>query len=242
MVGVGFWGKIKQMLGMQKKIEPLQSDEAALQSASNDLNRFKALQSDEISTAQGSLDLQKDSLQLGVAAGYTAHFIKRIESSLDRIEAQILTKDWFDHKFDEKTSEFGSLIKMHEENDQKRFEIIQNILIELKNLAKKAPEPVKSELVGKIEAIEKQLPLTAKMKEVLEILKQSNEMSYEELASKLHISVSAIRGLLSNMSKRTDEIERFEKDKKGWVRYARKSDLNRFESIESLQNSLSSTS
>jgi len=227
---------------MQKKIEPLQSDEAALQSASNDLNRFKALQSDEIPTAQESLDLQKDSLQLGVAAGYTAHFIKRIESSLDRIEAQILTKDWFDHKFDEKISEFGSLIKMHEENDQKRFEIIQNILIELKNLAKKAPEPVKSELVGKIEAIEKQLPLTAKMKEVLEILKQSNEMSYEELASKLHISVSAIRGLLSNMSKRTDEIERFEKDKKGWVRYARKSDLNRFESIESLQNSLSSTS
>jgi DNA-binding CsgD family transcriptional regulator len=230
------------MLGMQKKIEPLQSDEAALQSASNDLNRFKALQSDEIPTAQESLDLQKDSLQLGVAAGYTAHFIKRIESSLDRIEAQILTKDWFDHKFDEKISEFGSLIKMHEENDQKRFEIIQNILIELKNLAKKAPEPVKSELVGKIEAIEKQLPLTAKMKEVLEILKQSNEMSYEELASKLHISVSAIRGLLSNMSKRTDEIERFEKDKKGWVRYARKSDLNRFKSIESLQNSLSSTS
>jgi len=235
-------GQNKADVRMQKKIEPLQSDEAALQSASNDLNRFKALQSDEIPTAQESLDLQKDSLQLGVAAGYTAHFIKRIESSLDRIEAQILTKDWFDHKFDEKISEFGSLIKMHEENDQKRFEIIQNILIELKNLAKKAPEPVKSELVGKIEAIEKQLPLTAKMKEVLEILKQSNEMSYEELASKLHISVSAIRGLLSNMSKRTDEIERFEKDKKGWVRYARKSDLNRFESIESLQNSLSSTS
>jgi DNA-binding CsgD family transcriptional regulator len=238
MISVGFWRKIKQILRIRGKNESLQSDATALQSASNiDLNRFKALQSEEGILPQESLELQKDSLQLGVAAGYTAHFIKRIESSLDRIESQMLTKDWFDHKFDEKIPEFANLMKIHEENDQKRFEIIQNILIDLKNTVKKTPEPIRSELTGKIEKIEAQLPLTNKMKELLEMVKEAKEISYEELASKLGISVSALRGLLSNMLKRTTEIERFEKYNKGWVRYTGKIDSKRFEAIESSQTS-----
>jgi len=238
---VGFWDKIKQILRVRGKKEALQSDATSLQSASSiDLNRFEALQSEEELQPQARLELQKDSLQLGVAAGYTAHFIKRIESSLDRIESQILTKDWFDHKFDEKISEFINLVKIHEENDQKRFEIIQNILVDLKNIVKKTPEPIRSELTGKIEKIEAQLPLTNKMKELLEIVKGAKEISYEELASKLGISISALRGLLSNMLKRTTEIERFEKYNKGWVRYTGKTDSNRFEAIESSQTPSSS--
>jgi transcriptional regulator with XRE-family HTH domain len=224
---MGILSKIREILHLGKSKEALESASKrfeALESA------VEAMRSDEISKQQESINLQKNSLELGVAAGYTAHFIKRVESSLDKIESQILTKEWFDHKFDEKSLEFSNLIKIHEENEQKRFEILQNILMEFQKALKVSV--FRKELSEASERLE-ELPLTPKMNELLEILKQYKELSYEELASRLGITISSLRGLLSKMSRRTDEIERFEKDNKGWVRYKGKSASKRFESLES---------
>jgi uncharacterized membrane protein len=234
MICVGIIEKLKQMLGLQPKTQAIESASEALQS---DLNRSKALASEELSPSipiesTDSIELQKDSLQLGVAAGYTAHTIRDIESSLDRIESQMLTRDWFISKFDDKMSLLVESLRMHEENERKRFEIIQNFLSSLQKIALKAPEPLRSEIFQQIEAVERQLPLTFKMKEILQIIKEAGEISYEDLSKRLGISVSAIRGILSNMIKRTNEIERFEKDRKGWVRYIGESDLKRIESLE----------
>ena len=48
----------------------------------------------------------------------------------------------------------------------------------------------------------------------------SNEISYEDLAKELGISISALRGLLTLTLRRTSNIERVRKNGKGWVKYA----------------------
>ncbi|MEM5794416.1 MAG: hypothetical protein QXS48_00745 [Candidatus Aenigmatarchaeota archaeon] len=215
-------------------LKALQSDEKALQ------ERFKALQ---IATSETkiqpetpqseTLELEKESLQLGIAAGYTGRALKEIEASLNRIETQMVSKDWFLSKFEiplMTVNEIKEILKQHDENMSKRFEIIQNSIESLKKTAEISPEPIKTEIMTQIEKIESQLPLTPKMEEVLAIIKECKEISYKDLAQKLGWKdTSGLRGLLSNMAKRTDKIERFEKDGQGWVRYrfeALQSDLN----------------
>lgn len=167
-----------------------------------------------------SVELQKDSLQLGLAAGYTGRTLREIESSLNRIESQMVTKDWFSFHFEDKTPDLLETLKKHDEKEEDRFKALQNILENLQKTATKAPEPLKTELLEQIQTIEKQLPLTPRMKEALEIVKQYKEISYEELRFKLNnISISALRSLLANMAKRTDKIERFKRNGKGWLKY-----------------------
>lgn len=197
---------------LQKRFESLSKAPQALESA-------QAIQSAPLVEETSSIELQKDSIQLGLAAGYTGRTLKEIESSLTRIESQVVTKDWFLSQFEDRTPELLDLFRKHDENEQKRFEAIQTLLISLQQVAEKAPEPVRTELFQEIDAIEHQLPLTPKMNELLSIVKNSKEISYDDLHTKLNITVSALRGLLANMTKRTIQIERFEKDSKGWVRY-----------------------
>ena len=109
-------------------------------------------------------------------------------------------------------------MKIHDENEQNRFEIIQNILEKMKNIANIAPNEVKFSLLDQIKAVESQLPLTKKMEELISFVKATGQISYDDLAIKLNISVSALRGLLSNATQRTNKIERFMIDGKGWVR------------------------
>jgi DNA-binding CsgD family transcriptional regulator len=217
---MGFIQTLMQILRRKPKIEALESaskKEEALQQAPEAL---QSLQSASIITEEKpSIELQKDSLQLGFAAGYTGHALKEIESSLNRIESQIVTKDWFLSQFEDHTPELISLFKIHEENEHKRFEALQSALEALRQTAEKTQEPIRTELFQEIKTIEHHLPLTPKMNELLQIVKESKEISYEELHQKLGITISALRGLLTNMTKRTDAIERFERDKKGWVRY-----------------------
>jgi leucyl aminopeptidase len=219
-----------RLLRRSKKPEALQIDKAALQIAQS---ASKALESERIieekTTPQAlaevqefspSIELQKESLQLGIAAGYTSKLLREIESSLIRIESQMITKDWFSSKSEKQTPQLVEIMKQHDENEQKRFEAIQNSLNSFRSIAQVSPEPMKSELFQEIEKIESQLPLTGKMKEVLQIVKEVGEISYDDLAKKLNLTeVSGLRGLLSNMVKRTDQIERFERDRKGWIRH-----------------------
>ena len=178
------------------------------------------------STLLKPAEIDESSFKLGVASGYTGHSIRNIEGALGRIETQMVTRDWFNVQFEDKTPELIKEIEKlhqemltHEKNEEKRAEIIQNILERMRNVANFAPNEVKFQLLDQIKAVETQLPLTKKMEELLSVIKSSGQMSYEDLATKLNITVSALRGLLSTTLQRTNKIERFMVDGKGWVRF-----------------------
>ena len=219
-----------RIFGKKRQVEALQIDSSASIDSKAIQKRSESLENDIMPEGETpiseptSIELQKDSLQLGLAAGYTGRSLRGIESSLIRIESQIPSKDWFLAIFEGRIQELINLFRIHDENEHKRFESMQSILISLQRSAEKAPEPLKSELMYHVRAIESQLPLTPKMKELLEFVRQAGEISYDELHIKLNITVPALRGLLANMTKRTSQIERFEKDGKGWVKYKEKID------------------
>lgn len=216
------FSKLRRKKRQVEGIQALQITPSAVESLQERSKSPEEIKEIEEEQAPSVIELQKDSLQLGVAAGYTGRSIKQIESSLSRIESQMPTRDWFSSQFEDRTPELINLFEKHEKNEQKRFEAMQNVLASLQKTAEKAPEPLKREISEQIMAMERQLPLTPKMKKLLQVVKETKEISYEGLHIKLDISVSALRGLLSNMAKRTDQIDRFEKDGKGWVRYIEK--------------------
>jgi len=177
------------------------------------------------STLLKPVAIEESSFKLGVAGGYTGRSIRSIEDALNRIEAQMVTRDWFNVQFEDKTpdlikemTKLHQEMQIHEQNEEKRFEMIQNILERMKNVANIAPNDVKFQLLDQIKAVESQLPLTRKMEELISAVKATGKMSYDELADKLSITVSALRGLLSTTLQRTNRIERFIVDGKGWVR------------------------
>jgi hypothetical protein len=220
---------ILRLLRRSKKPEAIQSEESVIEAPNQSQINQSITESPKETTMTQLLtkptelsppvELQKDSLQLGIAAGYTGRALREIESSLVRIESQIVTKDWFSNQFLVKTTELLDLLKKHDENEEARFEIIQNSLLSLQKTAETAPEPVKTQLFEHIKTIEGQLPLTRKMQQLVLVIKESREISYSDLATKLGISESALRGLLSTTVRRTNDLERFEKLGKGWVRY-----------------------
>lgn len=169
--------------------------------------------------------LDKESFQVGLAAGYTGKSIKGIERSLGQIETQMITKDWFKlefgdlfHKLLEMLSSMRKTLEDHNSSVQKRFEAIQSAVEKMETVAKKSPEPIKEDILKGIQTIKSQIPLSPKMEELVEAVKSAGEVDYQNLAQGLGITVSALRGLLSTTLKRTGEIERFKKDGKGWVK------------------------
>lgn len=171
-------------------------------------------------------EISKDSFQLGLAAGYTGRSIKSIEESLGRMEIQMVTKDWFKTEFQDSTPELLELLKSthkllqeHEDNENKRFSMILESLNKMRTIADHAPEPIRHELKKEIEIMENNIPLSNKMRQLVEIVSKIRDISYEDLAQMLTISVSALRGLLSTTLQRTQKIERYTKEGKGWVRY-----------------------
>jgi predicted ArsR family transcriptional regulator len=57
------------------------------------------------------------------------------------------------------------------------------------------------------------------MKLLEDIVKEVGEISYTELANKLGITESALRGFLTQCIRRGVKIQRFEKLGKGWVKF-----------------------
>jgi predicted ArsR family transcriptional regulator len=57
------------------------------------------------------------------------------------------------------------------------------------------------------------------MKKLEDIVKEAKEISYTELANRLGITESALRGFLTHCIRRGVKIQRFEKLGKGWVRF-----------------------
>ncbi len=145
--------------------------------------------------SSNSPNVEKNSYELGLAAGYTGHSIKQIENSLNRIESQMVTKDWF-------LIQFNQL--------DRRIEDIERALGIIKGAI---PTLEKQKSVIKI------APLTPKMQELLEIIKEFKEISFADLALKMNMNISDLRSILSIMAKRTNEIERYRKNRNGMIKY-----------------------
>jgi type I site-specific restriction endonuclease len=215
---MGFFKRLKKLLRHESAIQSNQSIiQSTIESPINHSINDSIIQS--ISEKEKPIELQKDSLQLGIAAGYTGKFIKEVESSLSRIESHMVTKDWFTSQFEDNTPELVELLKEHDEKQEKRFETIQSLIQSLQKTAEKVPEPIKTELFGQLKAVEAELPLTQKMRDVLKAVKEAGEINYTDLAAKLNITEDALRGLLSNTMRRTDKIQRFRRNGKGWVHF-----------------------
>ncbi len=192
----------KRLFKRNQALESASSDSQSLQIDTQALES-QALQSAS-NTENKSVEIQKDSLHLGIAAGYTGRVLRDIEASLNRIETQMVTKDW---------------MTMQVKDDlERRLEIIQRTLTGVSDIADTLPPTQRSQIMEKIQSIEASLPLTPKMLQVMALLQEQKELSYDDLASRLSITVSALRGLLSQMTKRTQKIVRIEKEGKGWLK------------------------
>jgi hypothetical protein len=164
-----------------------------------------------------SIDLDKESVQLGLAAGFTGRSIHDIDSSLNRIEALMTSKDWMTVQLDEH-------FRQHEENEQHRLETIINALNSLHSISLEAPEPLKTKLLDKITATETHLGLSNRMKELIQLVKYYGEVNYFDLAHKMNITESGLRSLLTMTLRRTNEIEKFERDNRKWLKFKQSSD------------------
>jgi len=189
----------------QLRFEALRSDDKAMQSlAGAEISE----QTDEAT----EVAIQRDSLELGLAAGYTGRAIKEMEASLNRIELQMATKDWVMANFQSSFLMLENILKNMQndvKNTEKRLENIENYL--------KSNE---MHVISHISEEKTPIPhLTAKMRELLSIVEQAKEISYFDLSQRLGISISSLRGLLSIVVRRTGKVKRFERDNKGWVSY-----------------------
>lgn len=207
--------------------KPLPKELPAIQTSHVQLPPMPVLA--EPAKRQPTIELQKDSLELGMAAGYAGRSLKEIESSMNRIETMMASKEWFIDQFGPQLQAIYDSIRVHDGNTAKKLEMIEFLIQSLENTAKKAPEPLKTELLEQIETLESQvLTPTRKMQKLAEVVKTHGEISYTDLAKELGISESALRGLLSNTVRRISSITRFSVDGKGFVKHVggEKTDLN----------------
>ncbi len=215
----------RRLLRRKEAIQAIEALQIAESSAPSDLERFKALQAPSDSTIQIAKSpeeakiIEKDSFSLGFAAGYAGRALRSIEESLSRIESLIVTKDWAKEELISRLEALKQFQQAHDafikENQAKILKSLENLL----KISKSLPPEVKTQIESEIFKIKEEVDLTPRMLKVLEILNSEKEISYEELAKRLgYSSISGIRGLLSELSKRTNLIERFNKNGKGWVR------------------------
>ena len=186
-----------------------------------------------------TISIDKESLKVGMAAGYISRSLISIEDGIERIENSIPSKEWITMNLVPKIEQvqqaiinIREILMDHERNEEKRFEVLLEAINKLKTMAPSLPEPIKTEILSTAASL-KSAALTPKMQQILDILKERREISYQELAERLGITTDGLRGILSRMVKVCDEIERFEKDGKGWIRIKSiQSDLNRSESLD----------
>jgi len=229
--------------------QSIRSDLNRAESERIDLNRFESInqsiespKSTIISSdkeEKSTISIDKESLKVGMAAGYISRSLISIEDGIERIETSMPSKEWITMNILPKIEQvqqaiynIREILMDHERNEEKRFEVLLEAINKLKTMAPSLPEPIKSEILSTVASL-KSATLTPKMQQILDILKERREISYQELAEKLGITTDGLRGILSRMVKVCDEIERFEKDGKGWIRIKSiHSDLNRLESLD----------
>ncbi len=198
----------------------------------SDVNRIESPKSQEsiysdvtAMQPEEGMTLEKQSLQLGLAAGYTGRSIHDIMRTLERIETLMITKDWMtaNDKSPQIIQLLGiikSIIDSHDRKTDIIFEKIQPSLDRAFLLSEQLPEPIKTQIKTEIKAIESHLPVRGKMLEALNIIKELGEISYKDLTVRLgYKDVSSVRSLLTRLRDRTNEIESFDKPDGRWARY-----------------------
>jgi len=229
--------------------QSIRSDLNRIESERIDLNRSESMnqsiespKSTIISSekeGKPTISIDKESLKVGMAAGYISRSLISIEDGIERIEISMPSKEWITMNILPKIEQvqqaiynIREILMDHERNEEKRFEVLLEAINKLKTIAPSLPEPIKTEILSTAASL-KSAALTPKMQQILDILKERREISYQELAEKLGITTDGLRGILSRMVKVCDEVERFEKDGKGWIRIKSiQSDLNRSESLD----------
>ena len=178
----------------------------------------------------------KEEFKEGLTTGYFLRSLKEIENTLNRIEATQATKDWILANFEDKTPELIEWMKRIDEKlknieelikgSTKFEEVINRLSSAYERLqaltsanerslalisAKSNEEKSKHEEVVTKEMSEKEI-------KAFEIISEKGEISYEELAKELQVSLSYLRAILSQLAKKRPEIIRFKRDGKGWVK------------------------
>ena len=144
--------------------------------------------------------IEHDSYHLGLAAGYTGKSIKDIESSLVRLESQMVSKDWF-------------LVHFQSFSQQ----LTETMLLVRRILEQMAKSGYNLPIIQTTVDLPR---ITPKMALLAEIVREVKEISYEDLAARLGMNtVHGLRSLLSESVKQIPELERFKRKRKGWVRY-----------------------
>ncbi|MEM5874808.1 MAG: winged helix-turn-helix transcriptional regulator [Candidatus Aenigmatarchaeota archaeon] len=209
---------------LKSDYQSIQSDQKSIQSEDN----TRATQSFQTSTNLATLLEEKEKeLPTGIIIGYTSKTLKNIEEGILRLEKSLPDKEWLKAELNEYFTKVIESLKIalkaideHESRSNLRYESIESALNRIEEIALSLKESTqKEQIIREISEIRKNMPLSPRMQQILEMLKEKKEMSYEEIAQSIGISVSALRGLLSEMCRRTDMVERFEKDGKGWLRF-----------------------
>ncbi len=180
-----------------KRLKKKQTLEQAQQTLEETNERTNEQTHDNIENS--SVELHKESLQIGLAAGYTGRSIHDINESLNRIETLLPTRDWLLVQFEKHFSD-------HESNEQRRLEAILNALESISKLSLDVPEPIRSEIQSEVNNIKNKLATSDRMNELIELVRQNGEISYADAAARLTLTPSGFRSLVSDTKKRTDEI------------------------------------
>ncbi|MBI2543002.1 MAG: hypothetical protein HYW24_02345 [Candidatus Aenigmarchaeota archaeon] len=194
-----------------KRLIKKQTSGQALDSI-NQTNKQADKQTNTQTSEYSSLEFDKESVQLGLAAGYTGRSIHDINTTLNRIETLMPSKDWLLIQFEEH-------FHRHEENEQRRLEIVLKALNSLHLLSSQAPEPLKTKMLDQIKVVETNLELSRRMTELVQLVKYSGEATYKDLAAKMGITPSAFRSMLSLAMQRTNELEKIIRGNKKYLKY-----------------------
>ncbi len=207
------------VFGWIKRLKKKQTLEQAQQALEETNERTNEQTHDSTETASTEpVELHKESLKLGLAAGYTGRSIHDINESLNRIETLLPTKDWLLIQLEKHFSQ-------HEENEQKRIDIVLKALESIYKLSLNIPEPARSEIQAEVENVKTKLTTSIRMNELIELVKQHGEISYLDGSTKLGLSSSGFRSLVSDTKKRTSEIVTIDHGdkKKKFLRFTGKS-------------------
>lgn len=208
---------------LKSDYQAIQSDQKSIQSESTQTTQALPSTTANLTTL---LEEKERELPTGIIIGYTSKTLKNIEDGILRLEKSLPDKEWLKGELNEYFTKVIESLKIalkaideHESRSNLRYESIESALNRIEEIASSLKESSqKEQIIKEVAEIRRNIPLSPRMQEILEMLKEKKEMSYEEIAQSIGISVSALRGLLSEMCRRTDMVERFEKDGKGWLR------------------------
>ncbi len=222
---MGLLDRIKKMFFKEESIDSFnQSSNQSINQSSQSIKSIESINqspnqsfNQSFQSEKTSIELEKESLKLGMAAGFISKTLIHMEELLDKITTNFPDRAWISSELRSQLSILEQKLDEHERKSQERLNILINLIHSLKEISPYLPQTYRSKLQKIVQEAEPHL--TPKMQQLVETVKSRKEISYKELAVMLGISESALRGLLSLAIERGAPLQRFRIDGKGWVRY-----------------------